>query len=193
MPSIDDDWQVESVEESYADSWDPFIERFGHHLSPALHDVGERFGKTIRTLMHRFGARPRTIVHGDYRLDNLFFGTPEGGDPLAVIDWQISSRGRGVFDVAYFAAGTLPPAERKAKERDLLRMYHQILTERGVRGYDFDQCWADYRLSVLFLLVYSVIAMGSIDMANVRGVELFTTILKRTLAAIEDQIGRAHV
>jgi len=28
--------------------------------------------------------------------------------------------------------------------------------------------------------------MGSIDMANVRGVELFTTILKRTLAAIED-------
>ena len=80
----------------------------------------------------------------------------------------------------------LPPAERKSAESELLKMYHDILIERGVRGYDFGQCWEDYRRSVLFLLVYSVISMGSIDMANERGVELFTTILKRTLAAITD-------
>ena len=169
MPSIDDDWQIESAEQSYAESWDPFIERFGHQLSPTLRDIAERFGKNIRPLMHKFGARPRTIVHGDYRLDNLFFGPLGSSDSLAVIDWQISSRGRGVFDVAYFLAGTLPPPERKAKEQDLLRMYHDILTERGVRGYDFDQCWADYRVSVLFLIVYSVISMGSLDMTNERG------------------------
>jgi aminoglycoside/choline kinase family phosphotransferase len=186
MPSIDADWFVASAEESYAESWEPFVEHFGHHLSPDLREIGERFGRSIRALMHQLGTRPRTIVHGDYRLDNLFFGAPEGGDPLAVIDWQISSRGRGVFDVAYFTAGTLPPADRKAKETDLLRMYHRILTENGVQGYDFDQCWADYRLSVLFCLIYSVIAMGSLDLANERGVALFTTILKRTLAAITD-------
>src|SRR3990170_8539719 len=186
MPSIDDDWYVESVIDSYSQSWDPFIENLGYLLSPELRDVALRYGKTIRTMMNQFAVRPRTIVHGDYRLDNLFFATPEGGEPFAVIDWQISSRARGVFDVAYFTAGTLPPAQRKAKERDLLRMYHDMLFERGVRGYDFDQCWEDYRLSVLFLLNYSVIAGGSLDMTNERGVELFTTILKRTLAAITD-------
>ena len=185
MPSIADDWYIESVEESYADAWKPFTEHFGQHLSRKLRRVAEEFVKHIRAFMLDFGSPPSTIIHGDYRLDNLFFGAP-GGDPLAVIDWQISSRGRGIFDVAYFTAGTLPPADRKAKERDLVRMYHDTLVERGVRGYEFDRCWLEYRRSVMFLIVYSVIAMGSIDLANERGVELFTTILKRTLAAIED-------
>ena len=185
MPSIADDWYIESVEESYADAWKPFTEHFGQHLSRKLRRVAEEFVKHIRAFMLDFGSAPSTIIHGDYRLDNLFFGAPDG-DPLAVIDWQISSRGRGIFDVAYFTAGTLPPADRKAKERDLVRMYHDTLVERGVRGYEFDRCWLEYRRSVMFLIVYSVIAMGSIDLANERGVELFTTILKRTLAAIED-------
>ncbi len=186
MPSIAADWYVGAIEQSYADSWDPFIERFGALLSPKLRDVAERFGRSIRSLMEAFGESPTTIVHGDYRLDNLFFATPEGGDPLAVIDWQISSRARGVFDVAYFAGGTLSPADRSAQERDLLRLYHDTLTEHGVRDYDFDRCWEDYRRSVLFLLVYSVIALGQLDMANERGVELFSTIFKRTAAALED-------
>jgi len=84
------------------------------------------------------------------------------------------SLGRTLIDLGYI------------KERDLVRMYHDTLVERGVRGYEFDRCWLEYRRSVMFLIVYSVIAMGSIDLANERGVELFTTILKRTLAAIED-------
>jgi hypothetical protein len=186
MPSIADDWYIESVEQGYTDAWEPFAEHFGHHLSPSLHRVAQEFVKHVGPMMREFGAAPRTIVHGDYRLDNLFFATPAGGPELAVIDWQITSRARGVFDVAYFTAGTLPPGERRSAERELLTMYHDILIERGVRGYDFGQCWEDYRRSVLFLLVYSVISMGSIDMANERGVELFTTILKRTLAAITD-------
>jgi aminoglycoside phosphotransferase (APT) family kinase protein len=125
-------------------------------------------------------------VHGDFRLDNLFFATPEGGDPLAVIDWQLSSRGRGVFDIAYFVAGSLEPVDRKAREMTLLRMYHEALTRCGVRDYDFEQCLADYRLCILFLLAYAVIALGALDMANDRGLQLFTTILKRTAAAIGD-------
>ena len=45
---------------------------------------------------------PHTIIHGDYRLDNLFFGTDESDYELAVIDWQIASRGGAAYDVAYF-------------------------------------------------------------------------------------------
>jgi len=186
MPSIKDDWYIQAVEEGYGQAWEPFLAFFGDKISPALQDVAKRFGDHIRPLMTRFGSGPRTIIHGDYRLDNLFFGTPEGGDPLAVIDWQISSRGRGVFDVAYFTSGTMPPAERKGAEQDLLRMYHGILTKRGVAGYSFDDCWQDYRRSLLFCLVYAVIGIGSLDLANERGVELFTTIAQRTFAAIED-------
>ncbi len=126
------------------------------------------------------------VVHGDFRLDNLFFASPEGGPPFAVIDWQISSKGGGIFDVAYFVCGALPEAERKATERDLVKLYHGMLVAHGVKDYSFEQCWQDYRLSTLLLLGYSVIALGSLDHANERGVELFTTISKRTFAAITD-------
>ncbi len=186
MPFTNDPPMAESVQENYQEAWEPFLEFAGDRLPAAVREVGERFGESVITMMDRFGAPPRTIIHGDYRLDNLFFATPEGGDPLAVIDWQISSRGRGVFDVAYFTAGTLPPADRKREEMNLLRKYHQVLVEHGVRGYDFDQCVEDYRASILFCLIYSVVAIPNVDLTNERGVELFTTIMERTVSAIDD-------
>ncbi len=186
MPSIDADWYVQAVEDGYAKAWGPFMDFFGKRLAPELREVGEQYGKRVGRLMNTFASKPCTIIHGDYRLDNLFFD-PAGGTSLSVIDWQISARARGVFDLAYFLAGTLPSEERRARERDLVRMYHDILTERGVSGYTFDQCWEDYRRSLLFLLSYTVIGIGSLDLANERGVELFTTIATRTMAAISDQ------
>ena len=186
MPSIDAEWYIEAAEGGYAKAWGAFTEYFGDRLAPAMRDLGERYGKKIPQLMKSFATAPCTIIHGDYRLDNLFFDASKGGTSFAVIDWQISARARGVFDVAYFLAGTLPSEERRGKERDIVRVYHDLLTEGGVRGYSFDQCWEDYRRSLLFLLNYAVIGIGSLDLANERGVELFEMIAQRTLTAIDD-------
>ena len=186
MPFVSDPAQVQAVEDSYRDSWDSFLERFGDKLQPPMVRTGERLADNIAGIMAYLAEPPRTIIHGDYRLDNLFFATAEGGDPLAVIDWQIAFRGLGVFDVAYFMSGGLHPKERKAKEMDILRTYHSILTENGVRGYGFDQCLHDYRLSTLFCLVYPVIGGGTNDMGNERGVALWNGWLDRNVAAILD-------
>ncbi len=186
MPLTNDPLIAQSAQDAYLEAWAPFVEYVGDKLSDNMRAVGERYGKNVINMLNRLGEQPRTIVHGDYRLDNLFFGTPEGDDPLAVIDWQISSRGRGVFDVAYFTCGAMQPADRKAVEMDLLRMYHTILVDNGVRAYDFDQCFEDYRASVLTCLLYSVIEIGSLDTANERGVELFTAIMERAVSAIAD-------
>ncbi len=187
MPGYDAEWYIQAVEDGYAQAWEPFVEFTKDYLSPEMAGVCKRFGMSVRKVMNIVGREmPTTIVHGDFRLDNLFFASPQGGSPFAVIDWQLSSKGGGIFDVAYFVCGTLPEAERKATERDLVKLYNDTLIEHGVKDYSFDQCWHDYRLSALFLLGYSVIALGSLDHANERGVELFTTISKRTLAAITD-------
>ncbi len=186
MPSIDAEWYRRSVTQGYTDAWGPFEQHFADRLSPRMRSVAKEFVNHIGPVMLRLAERPITIVHADYRLDNLFFGDGRECARLSVIDWQISVRGRGVFDVAYFTAETLEPRVRKAAERDLVQMYHSVLTENGVHGYDFDRCWEDYRLSVLFMIVYPVIGIGSLDLANERGVELFTTILNRTASAIED-------
>ena len=187
MPGINAEWNIQAAELSYEPAWGPFAEFAKSYLTPVLRETGERFGKSVRGLMNRFSEElPTTIVHGDYRLDNMFFASPKGGPAFAVIDWQIASRAGGVFDVAYFVTGTLPEEERRARERDILKLYHDTLVEHGVKGYSFEQCWEDYRLSILFLLVYSVLGIGTLDLANPRGVELFTKISRRTLAAISD-------
>ena len=155
-------------------------------MPPAILKIGERYGQTIRERSALSAERPRTFVHGDYRPENLFFAGPEGGVPFAVIDWQVSARGQGVQDVAYFLSGGLAPQQRKANEMELLRTYHRILTENGVQGYDFDQCLYDYRALTLASLGYDVAVLGSLDLAGQRGEELFTTVLQRRIAAITD-------
>ncbi len=175
-----------SVEDSYQDAWDPFVERFGGRVPKSVLEIGERLAEKTGTIQDQTADPPRTITHGDYRYDNLFFATPEGGDPLAVIDWQIAFRGRGVYDVAYFMSQSVQPEERRAKEKEILRSYHRTLMENGARGYDFDQCLHDYRLSTLFCLVYPVIVGGTLDLSNERGLALATAMLDRSVAAIVD-------
>ena len=67
-----------------------------------------------------------------------------------------------------------------------MKLYHDTLVENGVQGYSFDSAGRTTALSTLFLLAYSVIGAGWLDLANERGVDLFTKIAKRTLAAIDD-------
>ncbi len=187
IPAIDAEWNVAAAEENYELCWTPFVEFAGDMLTPTVRAAGARLGKEMRNLLGRMSNDiPRTIVHGDYRLDNMFFASPDGGPAFAVIDWQISSRAGGVFDVAYFVAGTLPPEQRRAHEQEIVRSYFDTLVEHGVRGYGFEQCWEDYRTSMLTLLVYSVIGAGGLDLSNERGLELFRKIARGTLEAIED-------
>ena len=175
-----------SSEEAYQEAWGPLLERFGDRLPKPVLEAADGLRWKAGSLLDQLAEPPRTIMHGDYRADNLFFATPEGGAPLAVIDWQISSRGRGVYDVAYLMSQSMQLGERRAGEMELLRSYHRTLTENGVRGYEFDQCLHDYRLATLFCLVYPVIAIGRLDPSNERGVALSTAMLERSVAAIVD-------
>jgi len=186
MPAIDVPWYTQAVLDSYAQVWPQFLERFGDKLSPQMVATGEKLGEKAGKIMEEMAVPPRTIIHGDYRLDNLFFGTEDGKPAMAVADWQIACRGRGVFDIAYFMSGGVPSDVRRGNEMRLLKEYHRILTAGSNVAYDFDECLRDYRKSVLFCLVYPVIGGGSVDMGNERGVALWNAILDRNVAAISD-------
>ncbi len=41
-----------------------------------------------------------TLVHGDYRLDNMIFA-PDSAEVLAVLDWELSTLGHPLADLAY--------------------------------------------------------------------------------------------
>jgi thiamine kinase-like enzyme len=129
---------------------------------------------------------PHMLCHGDARLDNIFFGSPDGKQPLTFVDWQIAVRARGPYDIGYFTSQSMQPADRKTHEEELLRGYYDKLAKAGVKNYSWEQCWEDYRVSVLFCLAYPVIAGGSIDLANERGVALGNAMTDRSIAAIAE-------
>jgi hypothetical protein len=116
----------------------------------------------------------------------MLFATPEGGVPFAVIDWQLRTRGRGAFDVAYFLSENLQPEDRRAGDMDLLRIYHRILVGNGVQGYTFDQCLHDYRLSLLFRLSYIVYTVTRFANNDQGRLWFIGTSLTRNNAAILD-------
>ena len=96
--------------------------------------IGERFGRDPGDYYHLMLEPPQTIIHWDYNLGSLLFLEAPGDRlSLAVIDWQLVSIGRSLYDVTLFLGRHLSPEDRRAKETALLKMYHAILAENGVR------------------------------------------------------------
>lgn len=178
--------EPEQAQSRFEEAWGPFLTRFRNMLPALVAEVGERLRSNISYLVNSVTAAPRTLVHGDFRLDNLFFSTDKDGAALATVDWQVVSKSKGVFDVAYFLSWSLQPLERKVREMDLLKYYHSLLLELGVKGYDFNQCLKEYRLFMLLPFMRMVNVAGNLDVGGWRLVRLLRTLAERTMAAIGD-------
>ena len=166
------------------------------YLVPALKHFGGLFSREMRALVEAYGPRiadhladlratPQTFVHGDYRLDNLFFDAA-GGSGAAVVDWQVSGLGNGLYDVAYFMAGSVPTAVRREIERELLAEYAHIVRGMGARDFTFDDCWRLYRQNMLACFLTLIIVCGGLNLDDARMRRLVETGVRRTLAAMED-------
>ena len=128
---------------------------------------------------------PQTLIHGDYRIDNLFFMRHSGELEILAVDWQNTSGGTGVHDVAYFSSQSCGVEFKGELEVSALHHYHDILVSEGVHNYSFDQCLPDYRLNLLFTMISPVAVCGTLDAGNDRGVELGRCMLERSLAALD--------
>ena len=175
---------------------DPVIEVYGHlfertwdafvglvdglvpaaHLAAAESVIG-RFG----TVLSAFSHAPRTLVHGDYRLDNLLF-TADG--TAAVLDWQLAAWGRGAYDLAFFASGSIDPELLAGLEDDLLAGYHGRLVARGVTGYALEACRYDYLGGLVMNLPNPVTALVAVPPGNERGARLLRENARRALATV---------
>lgn len=163
-----------------------FLAAFGDELPPRVVALAERLTGAAGDILERFEHRNRTVCHGDWRLDNFFFGRGPGQPPLVVIDWQIAIQCSGAYDLGYFMSQSVGVDTRRKLERGLLDLYYDLLREGGVRGYSREQLLDDYRWTLLFCLAYPVMSAGLGDLANERGVALNRAMTERCLAAIED-------
>jgi hypothetical protein len=97
-------------------------------------------------------AGPTTVVHGDAHLGNFLFPRASAAGPVYPCDWQDWWIGEPTRDIAYLVGKSWDPTRRADAERTLLRHYHARLEAGGVEAYPWEQCWDDYRYSMINLL-----------------------------------------
>jgi len=153
-----------------------FIACYGRYLSPDASELINRFGQQIGGWVDGRDAA-NTVTHGDYRLDNLMFAGPQGGAPIAAVDWQTPGHGVGISDVSYFLGAGPLSEERRQIERDLVDEYGQALADYGA-AVDSDHLWLQYRRDAYAGIVMSVIASQIVG-SNDRSEAMFAAMATR--------------
>ena len=149
-------------------------------LTPELVMFGDRYGDHMEFMLTT-NDTPATLVHGDWRLDNLFFD----GDDVTVIDFQISGLASGVYDLAYFVSQSIAPDVRAGREDELIDRYVAQLAANGVTR-DRDEVAHQFKVAVAQCFIYGVASFPAYDELPPRSQDLLKLLLGRSAQAIVD-------
>ncbi len=162
-----------------------FIDRYGEQIAPQHRVVCERLVAAFDgyVTQEREPGRIQGLVHGDYRLDNMLFGTAEADRALTVVDWQTVSWGPALTDLSYFLGCALPTPDRREHYDALLRAYHEALgpeppisiaeVREGVRRQSF------------FGVMMAIVSSMLVERTD-RGDRMFMTMLRRNCDHVLD-------
>jgi hypothetical protein len=153
-----------------------FVDRYAEQIAPNHRLVCERLVGAFDGYVEAEAGQIRGLVHGDYRLDNMLFGTAGADRALTVVDWQTVSWGPALTDLAYFLGTALPAQDRREHYNALLLAYHEALgsgapislaeVREGVRRQSF--------FGVMMAIVSSMLVERT-----ERGDRMFMTMLQR--------------
>ena len=188
MPDLDDP-SIQNFPPMFTMGWPTFLERYGDVLPARTLRWCEQFIEQVLDWVAGHRDEPVTLIHGDFRLDNLFFDDgPGGSGEVAVIDWQMAMRAPGGTDLVYFCANNLTIDMRRRHERDLIDRYLRGLVDAGVPADAIDEAaiWRGYLEGLLFYAASFGGSLLTLDAANERGAALFDEIVRRTFTAVDD-------
>jgi aminoglycoside phosphotransferase (APT) family kinase protein len=75
--------------------WTGQWEKSRTRVVPEIDELGRRLAEQVPT------QQRSTIVHGDYRMDNVVYDAADPGRIRAVLDWELSTLGDPLADVAF--------------------------------------------------------------------------------------------
>ena len=135
-------------------------------------------------LMNKMSNRPYTLLHGDYRLDNLFFD--DENDDVVLLDWQSPTRGPAGLDLSYFLSASMA-ADVSDEEMYQLVEYHRLqLAENGVEITREQMRW-DYEAGMLVVLLRIIPAehQDVLNLGDGRGHDLIITWIERIFSKLQ--------
>jgi hypothetical protein len=150
----------ELLTQRFAESIDPFLEISGDHVPVGIENIARKFLPKLVDVATEQATGPVTLVHGDYRMDNLYFDDSLDIESRVVaIDWQTVGRVRGTEDVSMFVFMNFDVDFRREHEKQLLTEYHSSLRNGGVGDYSYDAFLDDLRLSLLLQMARIISAV----------------------------------
>jgi hypothetical protein len=170
--------RARSISQVYRQALPSFMDRCAEGLSPEELQLVERLAEVAEFPSEYPLLKAYCLTHNDYRADNLLIDESQGAATIHVVDWQTLGVGNPMKDVAYFLGGCLLPDQRAAIEKELLGEYHSSLLAAGVEGFDWEQCWADYRRAT-FHGIMTAVAGAYFVTKTERGDRLFATMVQR--------------
>jgi hypothetical protein len=185
--------EMKALEPVYQQCWPAVVNFIGDRMSPYARRAGEALAPRIGALMDLAFEQPRTLMHGDFRADNMMFEAGSSSAPFALVDWQIVMQGPAAFDLAYMLSGSLDVETRRAGQGDLIARHHDGLVRAGVGDYSLSQAREAFRICAMLAWCWPVVAIGSLDFDNPRGLALFHAWAERALALFEDVDGAAVI
>ena len=123
-------------------------------ITPAYAAAGQVYVEHHARLDQLWGTGPQTYIHGDTHIGNVFLDDGR----LGFLDWGLSRVSTPMRDVSYFLTMTVDPEERRRSERDLLRLYLDVLRRDGGIDIDFDHAWSDHRVQAGYTVVATFLA-----------------------------------
>jgi thiamine kinase-like enzyme len=124
--------------------------QFKREMVQRLRTSGPELARLTAVAQRHQSTLPQTVVHGDAHIGNTFL-IPDGGAGL--VDWQLCVRGFVMHDVTYLLLTSLPVADRRAHERELIAYYADRLREYGVTEPPaLESLWTEYRRAAVWCL-----------------------------------------
>ncbi|WP_372656702.1 phosphotransferase family protein [Hydrogenophaga sp.] len=123
---------------------------------------------------HRPPELPPTLLHADFKLDNLILH-PQTLEPVALLDWDMSTRGDPLFDLAtllsYWTEAGDPPAMHELGQMptagygfptrfEVVQAYARA-TGRDVSNLAFYRVLCIFKLSVVFMQLHARYRSGA--------------------------------
>ncbi len=184
VPGIAHSYHAEALAGGCAIGWPNMEERFD--LPETISRYREPFLKAIPALQEERMQAPITLVHGDFRMENVMYGSTPRQHDIIVFDWQGPLKARGMFDVSLFLGQSTRTEVRREHERDILNRYLEGLLAGGVSGIDADFIWEDYQRCMLYNWIYTAVVAGTLDTSNELAQAWMTKMIERHAAASED-------
>lgn len=157
--------------------WQGFKERYSEQISSDAVRIGDAITGEAKDWVKNYSG-PICLIHGDYRLDNMMFGSANAPKPLAVVDWQTVGLGCGAQDISYFIGAGFKRQDRQNHEMALLKRWHDGLISRGVTGYSFDDAVLHYRYFTFSGFAVAFAAPMIVERTE-RGDDMFMTMMRR--------------